>query len=339
LEQLITLRKDLPTEKDKIAAGTGLETAIANLSSLKLLDENMVNSIGVDKAKILLNGLTLRLDTLRLNGIDPDASIPEIVEAGKTLSSRLSFEPEFSSSLYKNLAKTSPFLIWNLVQKDQSITDPSLRSAIANEMARRDPKKAMETVAREASTNEVKIIFGQWLRFESKEATEWFDQNSTSLPKEAVNQTSAAFADHSASVGNFVLAWDWVGRIEDPLLKRKAEGQVWQRERDKVRSEMSNDPVTTMDKIISNQTVHKDYWIEEALTSWISRDAAAAQKWYEANWKIMPSNKSQYVAAAYAKDSIKSHDFESAEKWLTLIQDPKTKQKVSEAINSARAGK
>ena len=126
-----------------------------------------------------------------------------------------------------------------------------------------------------------------------------------------------------------------VDKISDPALKKATEGRVWQVEKNQLQKEANATPGQLVDSIVAGQSKYADYWLEEAMGTWVAKDFDKAQEWYEKNWKSMPSDKSQYVAAAFANQALKQGDAATASQWAALIQDPKTKQRIQDGINKA----
>jgi hypothetical protein len=94
-----------------------------------------------------------------------------------------------------------------------------------------------------------------------------------------------------------------------------------------------------MESIIDGKSKFGDYWLEEAMGTWISKDFDKAQSWYQDNWNKLPAGKSQYLAAAFAKQAASQGDAATARQWAAYIQDPKTKQRIDAGIAKAEAAK
>jgi thioredoxin-like negative regulator of GroEL len=131
----------------------------------------------------------------------------------------------------------------------------------------------------------------------------------------------------------------WVNQITDPKLRKAAESHVWSMERDSLRQEAGKDPAGIMQSIIAGQSKYGDYWLEEAMSTWVAKDSDKAQEWYQKNWNSMPANKSQYLAAAFAKQAASQGDMAAAREWAAHIQDPKTKQRIEAGIAKAEGNK
>jgi hypothetical protein len=94
-----------------------------------------------------------------------------------------------------------------------------------------------------------------------------------------------------------------------------------------------------VDKLVDGTASYDEYWIEEAVATWVSKDFDGAIAWYEEKWKSLPPSKAQYVAAAFASQSVGQKDFEAARQWADLIQDAKTKERINAAIAKASGAK
>jgi hypothetical protein len=92
-----------------------------------------------------------------------------------------------------------------------------------------------------------------------------------------------------------------------------------------------------LQSIVSGKSNYNDYWLEEAMSTWVAKDFDKAQEWYQKNWNSMPANKSQYLAAAFAKQAIGQGDVATARQWAAHIQDAKTKQRIETGIAEAES--
>ena len=134
---------------------------------------------------------------------------------------------------------------------------------------------------------------------------------------------------------NLEEARKWLVAIDDVEQYKKIEGHIWSAERDSLRKEVARDPVKTVQSMVSGQSKYADYWIEEAMGTWITKDPAKAEDWYNKNWNSLPSTKAQYLAAAYANAALQQGDAATAQQWASHILDPKTKQRIQDGISKA----
>jgi hypothetical protein len=106
-------------------------------------------------------------------------------------------------------------------------------------------------------------------------------------------------------------------------------------EREALRAEAGQNPEKTLLSMISGESKYADYWLEEAVSIWMAKDFDKAQEWQQGNWESIPANKSQYLAAAFAKHAASQGAGESAREWASRIQDAKTKQRIDAGIAEA----
>jgi hypothetical protein len=231
-----------------------------------------------------------------------------------------------------------PFTCWELLQeKGGGSLLEGQREKIVSGMAYTRPKEAIDLMLKSgiAKETDFKVVFDTWLSNDSEAPKEWFAQNQSTMPAGAAGQVMVSFAGTELAAGDLEGAREWAGKIADPEVRKRVEGQVWGVERDNLRNAVGKDPAATVQSIVSGQSKYGDYWLEEAVGVWVSKDFDKAQGWYEANWKSLPKEKAQYVAAAFANQALKQGDAETAGQWVGLIQDPKTKQRIQAGIDKA----
>ena len=209
---------------------------------------------------------------------------------------------------------------------------------------RNDPRKAMETIqtsitgaAPGSSGALVYSAVEQWMKYDLNAALAWYSKCDSYGP-EIKSYAARPFFEKAIDAGDLNSAREWLNEINEPTLKKNAEGKLWSKERDLVVREVASDPTATLQAIISGSSQHADYWMEEAMSTWLTKDPAKAEDWYNKNWNSLPKGKAQYLAAAYANQALKQGDPATAGQWAALIQDPKTKQRVEAAISKAGAG-
>jgi hypothetical protein len=139
-----------------------------------------------------------------------------------------------------------------------------------------------------------------------------------------------------AQGNSFKGAWELVNRLPDSAVKERVSGEVWEKERSALRSEVGKNPQEAIDGIVKGSSGFADYWLEEAVGTWVAKDFDSAIAWYDKTWKSLPESKSQYVAAAFATQSLRQKDVDAARQWAALIRDAKTRGRIEAAI--AKAG-
>jgi len=213
------------------------------------------------------------------------------------------------------------------------------KSLLMARYAKHDPLAYLDLAVSEPSSN---MDLGTGLAFliasDTTAGTRWFESNHSKLTPKVHSQYSSYLSRHSIANGNVTEAWQYIERISDPEIKKQAEGQVWSKEKDLVIHAVKTDPTRTLSELVSGASHHASYWIEEAMHTWIQNDPAQAESWYRKNWESLPPAKSQFVAAAYAKNALGLGDTATARQWSNLIQDPKTRERIEASIIKADAG-
>lgn len=247
----------------------------------------------------------------------------------------------FLSTLAKAAMNKMPFEVWKSVTSASFPNDNSaglnkLKDEVTKSMLAENPKKAIAAIVEEGtSVGLLESGLNYWLNTNPKDASAWFESNAANLNASQVDAVRAAFADHSLKSGDLDSARQILSQISDPGTKKKAEGRIWGVERDLLRKEVGKDPAGTIQAILSGQSKFGDYWLEEAMGTWVAKDFDKAQGWYQRNWDSLPANKAQFVAAAFANQAVTQGDTATARQWMTYIQDPKTKQRIEAGIAKA----
>ena len=174
-----------------------------------------------------------------------------------------------------------------------------------------------------------------WLTKDAMKPVEWLEANKANLSTSQREHAVQGIAEYTAREGDSETAWKWVDQITDPKLRKTAEGHVWSMERDAVRQAAGQSPDTTLQAMVAGNSQHADYWLEEAMATWMAKDPAAARDWYQKNSDTIPAGKSQYLAAAFANEALRQGDTGTARQWTARIQDAKTRQRITESIAKA----
>lgn len=251
-------------------------------------------------------------------------------------------------SVVDGVSAVFPYEAWSFLSEEMLLVSGDSESQelgsavekIAARMFDSDPARSM-AVFLEMGDHGVRFLngnFRQWMKMGSKAASDWYAAVSGDLSGSQRDAFSSGFADYYSSSGDFGAAWSRQETIEDPIQKKKVEGVVWARERESLRREVNLRPELTIQAIASGDSTFGDYWLEEAVNTWVSNDFDAATKWYDENWNTFPKDKAQYVAAAFATQAIGTGDVEMAKQWSALIHDVKTKARIEAAIAKAAAG-
>jgi hypothetical protein len=176
-----------------------------------------------------------------------------------------------------------------------------------------------------------------WLHADTRAASNWFAANQGTLSQGSRDTIASAFATFGATMGEIDTSWDWVGQIQDPEIKRRAEGRVWQAEQSQVQREARENPQATVDAIVSGESPHATYWIETAMTEWVARDAAGAQEWYDENRRSLTPEQNEPVALAYARRAIAEADLNAATQWAQHVISERHRAQIEAELAAAAA--
>jgi len=223
---------------------------------------------------------------------------------------------------------------------------PELQKEVAGrclmELIRRTPDEGMKEAVAFMKENRgiledgtIANFMGQYLRADYNAAVSWMNSNRESMEPWAKDSVTNGLVQFNLSQKNIDEAKVWLEQIADPELRKNAEGRVWGQERDNLRAEVRKDPQAIVDGIVSGEANYGDYWLEEAMQTWMSKDFDQAHLWYEDNWSNLPREKAQYVAAAFAVQALNHGDTDTATQWQALISDRKTKERIAASIARA----
>lgn len=178
-----------------------------------------------------------------------------------------------------------------------------------------------------------------WLARDANRPITWLNENARSLSTEQKAKVVWGIAEYSALQGDFGTGYQWLKQIDNPELRKEAEGKLWTFERETLRKEVNHNPAETLQSIIGGRSKYGDYWLEEAMGAWLAKDFDNAQAWHQKNWNSLPADKAQYVAAALANQAVNQGATATARQWAAFIQDPKTKQRIEAGIAKAEEAK
>lgn len=237
------------------------------------------------------------------------------------------------------MAKNMPFPVWEAlnISFPDLMNDKKIVSSVLWQMSYEKPFETMEIAASKNSIDS--NLLRRAIARDNRRVEEWYLDNMQDLSESQRDVFAEVFSIERAKSRDFEDAYGWVKKIENPAYRLKAEGVIWTAERDNLRKEVNNEPAGTLQSIISGQSKYTDYWLEEAMSTWVTKDFDKAQDWYQKNWNSMPANKSQYLAAAFAKQAATQGDVATAREWAAHIQDAKTKQRIEAEIAKAAPNK
>jgi hypothetical protein len=239
--------------------------------------------------------------------------------------------------------EVAPFDCWKTFLEHQEVLGGLHRAErlddLAEAMFTEDPRKALAAVEeiREPRDRVALLRAGAtaWARYDLNAAEAWFSDSSSGLAPNEADQVAHGISRFLAEDYRPREGWKWVNMIADPEARRKAEGQVWQREKVMVSAEAGEDPRQLVESIVSGSSQHAPYWIEIGMNEWIARDAAAAAKWYEAKGSSLTPLQNEAVALAYARLALRKGDTAGAARWAGQVVTPKFKVKIETEIKQA----
>lgn len=209
---------------------------------------------------------------------------------------------------------------------------------LITELTKRNPEGVMETLMERNNVDDVRNAVSKWSEVDYSKARDWFLEHKGYMNSKLADGMLSEFVEHQLKVNSVAEAYNLIRDVADESQKARLQGRVWSCERDQLRAAVSSEPAGTIRAIVEGKS-YSDYWLEEAMGNWVSRDFEAASNWYEKNWSSLPKEKAQYVAAAFATQAIGAGDVKIAQDWAALIQDAKTKARIEAAIAKASEGK
>lgn len=246
----------------------------------------------------------------------------------------LNLELDGVNNLKKFIASRDPFGLYDYLVKSGDIPDKDMLGVIATNALQKSPSLAMGLFARDSRMSEyVSNAALKMMKIDRESYDAWYANEGKNLSNTAKDHLNLAETKFNLSAGSLDLAKSSVNNIIDPVVRKQAEGQVWSKEREMVRSAASQNPQQALADLIGGKSQHEPYWIEEVMDVWINKDFAQAEKWYQDNWNKIPAEKSQYMASSFAVRAIKAGDAVTAAQWIPYIQDPKTKTRVERELH------
>ena len=328
----ISLIKDAELKK---AALAGLSLSLKyskNLDDLSAidfstLDDTEARTIGLALAKWVSNAAALGLSTEQT-----------IRKSSAILGSGAGL-----ISLLGGCVDRSPEQVWEILASgDLNNGDTELgilKMRALQLMAAKDAPNALKSVLGSAEfpgqTELLSIAMSTYLQMNDVEARLWFENNKESLQPAQLDGFEASFARFASMKKNFADAWKQTEGIDNPELKRKIEGDIWQNERKSVIAEVGKDPQAFIEKITAGNSQHAPYWIETAIEQWVARDGDGAWTWYEDNRSSLTPEQNEAVALAYARQALKTGQPETAAEWAKHVVTPKFEAKIRAEIEAA----
>lgn len=329
-EVLLNLLEGFKNGRERAAAVNGLQWKTLDLTTFDNLKSMSKECTG------------LYLDRLSMSVSGSSNQLSQVKGCLATINKKIvggSLPAGFRSDFLAMVSKGAPFIAWDLgmdPQNGELTSRPELLKGIARNMAAADPLKAMTTLkGQEGNEALLGEAFSIWLAKDEKASLAWYQESGSVLTGTETSQLASILSKYEVSHGKIAEAWKLVDQISDPNLKTQTSGRVWQAERKQLQAQVSAKPAQVVDSIVSGTSTFADYWLEEAMFTWISKDNDKAIDWYEKNSKSLPASKAQYVAAAFATQCLQQKEIEVAREWAALIQDSKTKARIDAAIAKA----
>lgn len=330
----------------------GLAKVSALLATKPNLSESEVHAI--------FSGLGAGVDLARTPGMqyydDPDISgerlSPEQLQgnyaaAEATLLSAMKAYPSLKDSLLNTFLSqardVAPFQCWKTVLANYDTMTKEDRAYAFQELSAamfaRNPQSALSILeslrGREDIAPYLNRGVSEWARNDISAVETWFKGSDNHLTKPEADSLASGVARFMARDDNPAEGWKWVGLIEDPELKQKAEGQVWGQEKRLVQEKAESNPRYLIEEIVAGTAGHADYWIETAMNEWIAQDETGARKWYEDHAASLTPTQTEAVSLSYARLALKGGDVDMARKWAAQVVTPKMKTKIETEITKA----
>jgi len=236
------------------------------------------------------------------------------------------------AELLESMGGAVPFRLF-LILSEMGIQD-RVPDKTFRDMARINPTRTLEIALSEGFGREVSIVDSvvNLGKNDIKKAIDFFDGNKGELSKGQKEQFLRGISELALLKGDYDVAREWIDEIEDPNVKRNASGKIWTKERNALIKDVGTDPLGTIANIVNGESNYADYWLEESISTWLKIDRSAVNQWYDVNWKSLPAEKTQYVAAAFAREALVLGDLSTAKEWVEKIQNPKIKERVQKEI-------
>ncbi len=342
---------------DRRTALEGLARSLANADGIDRFESFLRSGANLDKdaIAILPPGLAHAADVARFGQYYQDPDLPPPVSAAEMgslfqrneilLGMLAEANPEgFNVALGNYLraaSALSPELALDTLDNFRAAIGkddlPALEGQLARKFGEWSGSQAMEASVESGSPRRTANALLGWYRSDSSSAQAWLEDNFESLPSSQKDAVAVEMVKKRLETKSLEEARKMVDAISDPKARRIAEGWAWTKERDMLRSEVNENASDAVHAIVSGDSEFGDYWLEEAMSVWVTKDFDQAVAWYDKNWDSLPPSKSQYVAAAFANQAMEQGDATTARQWAAMIQDAKTKARIEGAISEAES--
>lgn len=196
-----------------------------------------------------------------------------------------SFGKRLNGSFYASVGGILPFEAWSRLGDQVELSEHE-RGKLMRTMIGKNPELALKMFAEQADPRDGMAAgirsFGE---LDATAAFDWVEKNGESLSMEARDGARAGLMMLAMGNENFDFARELNLKVSDPELRKALDGQVWSAERELVRKKVLANPQDTISAIVTGESSHADYWLEESITTWLKEDSSAVNEWYEESWK------------------------------------------------------
>ncbi|MBK1832552.1 hypothetical protein [Roseibacillus ishigakijimensis] len=334
LNRFPSMYMSLESDVERERALTGLEQAMAYTDNLVSSDFRGVDLPPLEFEEFLQATLSYRLRATskdrRLGILNDSFNLLEEMKADGTISS--TFKNEFLLAT----AEKMPFEIWKMVSEENFKLEPSEMNKIAIELARANPLKALNALAKTSQNESLSHAFEQWLKMDNQAASKWMEVHRNELSQEKLEMLDASFVRFSLFSKDLSAAKHWYSRIEDTKLRANLDGRIWHAENALVSQAARNSPEKTVLEMANGTSEFEPLYLPTALNAWMKEDGEAAAQWVEREGVNLPPETRQFVAMAYAREAANQGQIDLAEQWAELIVDEERKERVMQHINNKR---
>lgn len=332
LNQKLEMYNTLSSESEKNDAAFSIGSSIGE--NLDKIDVSNLNKLGKTGEEILLLSIktnqTSKLEKGNITLRDISMYYDKISDATKNNEGN---KNKLVNQMLLYLADSSVKEAWSFIKNDsERMKDINFLNQFVQKSTRSFVYENVDDIVTFPNTVNISPIILAHLNYDPSVFKDWFANKKTSLDKNVVNCANQAFANFASEKNNFTEAWKSVELITDPEIKNQASQQVWVKEKEMVGAAVNKDPEGTLNQFMNGQTQHVPEWAEEGMLVWLGKDFDGANKWYEKNWKTLPKDKAQYVAAAFADRALDADDATTAQQWLGYIQNPQVKERINQAV-------
>lgn len=331
--ELVALRGELNDRNEIEAVNGGLSARILNTS-----DKNQI--LGYlrnfkDDYQIIMNGLRLRVDS----SCSRDDSVKEMnffINALVTSDHEQPYNKQILRDYLNLTARRLPFETWEKVSSGIGFElDDQSMGLLVSSMIRDDSEKAFKEFVKGKSEGHVTTSYLGWLEFDAVAAKKWLTENIHEQPKGVSDSVYAACCEYAIKKNDIDEYSRLRNMVEDERKLKELDAIYVVNRQEFLYKQIDENPSATINDILHGWTDFPAESLEKAMGAWLNKDFNAAESWYQQNWKSLPSEKAQYVAAAFANQAVTQGDTHTATQWLGYVKDVNVKQRIQESIDKA----